>query len=110
MPTRSTALIRGVAFGGGGAQQMGEVPAGQTWILKDAQISPAGLGSSTVQLYAEAPDGTRALFVQQTIANLGRAGVALWVVAEPGDTIWCNPGAVDQYVWISGAALPGVAP
>lgn len=110
MPTRTAILGRGICFAGS-PTILATVPAGETWIVKSVEVSPSGFGSSTVQVYLEdAGLGLRALFIQQTIASLGVAHYSGWVVAEPGTDLVCNPTSVDQYVWISGAKLQGIAP
>lgn len=86
------------------------VPAGETWIVKSVEVSPLGFGSSSVQVYATDPTAAiRVVFFQQTVATLTPVHYSGWVVLEPGDHLYCFPTSVDQYVWVSGARLAGVA-
>jgi len=110
MSVRSAVLARGVVFAGD-TPLIGTVPDGETWIVKSAEVSPVGVGSSSVQLYAEAADAsTRATFFQQTVPSLSPVHYSGWVVMLPGDNLFAHSSAVDEYYWVSGARLVGVAP
>lgn len=108
MSVRTAMLCNGIVPAGIDTV-LATVPAGETWIVKGAEISSSGLGSSTDQLWAEdLVSGARATFMQQSIPSLGVAHYTGYVVLEPGHTLNARASAVDMYAWVSGSRLMGV--
>jgi len=105
-----TAILGRELTGNGATDAIGTCPAGETWIIKGAEVSNAGGTTVSVQLYIETADqSVRAVFFQQSLTLAAVAHYAGWVVMEPGDILWSHASGGTCYVWVSGARLAGVA-
>lgn len=108
MAVRSGVLARMVSTGNTD-ELIGTVPAGDTWILKDARILNLGSGSAGSGLFATSAVGV----IDAQIINFSTMAVdALltwsgWFVMGPGDFLTFTPRIAGMHIWVSGTQLVG---
>jgi len=89
------------------------VPAGQTWIVKEVYVVNASGSSKVVAAGAQRPPGVLGISLTDGAALAPYSTEVqrgLFTVLEPGDELFLyNSTAESAGLWISGAALDGVA-
>lgn len=107
MPTRSGVLCKLLSVGAGGVV-LGNVPASDTWVVKDVRVYNTTGAPVNVSIFAADATSTifGALFIGAVAA--GAVGsVSCWVAVPPSGSIQALPGAAGVHIWVSGADLPG---
>lgn len=85
-------------------------PAGETVIVKSAQIWNASGASLSAHLYLlEALSGVESHLFDGTLLSSTGSDWAGWRVLKPTDRIYFQPGGALLHLWISGTRLIGVA-
>lgn len=112
MPVRSDRLAGPLVVLANTLTQLFEVPAGETWLLKDLRGFVQGVAGQTTYLYVAAPAASpEVVDAFQTLAGGHVPYGALWVACDAGVRVFVLAPVLNPLIVLaSGAKLLGVAP